>query len=84
MGAKARMGGLHACCGQIAAPVPFIGLLCYMRPYGVQDNVPGYFEEMGVFLYENSLVSSLKEVAGPVVPFIESLGIYTVHLPHAD
>lgn len=55
-----------------------------MRPNRVQDNVSGYFKEVGVFLNENSLISSLKEMAGSVVPFVESLGIYAVHLPHAD
>jgi hypothetical protein len=72
-----------SCCA-ITAPDPFFRPLHCCRPDRVEYHISARLKKMTIPLHENPLKSSLKEVSYPPVPLIESLGVDTVQLPHAN
>jgi len=75
---KTRVGLFLTCCCKIAGPFPILGLFDYSCADGIQHHVTAYFKEMAVLLDKNGLIPALEEMAGPIAPFIECLGIDAV------
>jgi hypothetical protein len=49
---------------------PFSGFFHHARPYRVKHNIPAKFKEVVLFLHQNGLISSLKEIPGFIVSSI--------------
>ena len=65
---------LSRCC-TIAGPFPILGFFEHSCADRIQHYITAYFKEMAVFLDENGLIPALEEMAGPIAPFIECLGV---------
>ena len=71
-------------CHTVAGPRIVVRFLHHFCPYGIQDHISAYFQEVAILLDQDRLVPALEQVAVPTVAFVEELGVNAVYLPHAD
>ena len=77
-GSQTRRGLLLPRRGTVAASSPLSQVFYPMRTDRIQNDIPTHVEQVAVFLDENGFVPSLEEMAGPLVPFVKSLGVDTI------
>ncbi len=70
--------------GQVAGPGILLWRLDHLGPHRIQDHIPANLKKMAVLLDQDGFVSSLKEMTGPSVPFVEELGVHSIQLSHAN
>ena len=68
---------------EVTAPALVAWQFHHACAYGIENDIPGQFEKIGVSIDQDRLVSSLKKMSATVVPMIRCLGIDTVQLPHS-
>src|SRR4030042_2426010 len=73
-----RIGFLHACHSSVTTPSPSLRRLDYFGPDRIQHHISTDLKQMGLFLYKNGLVSSLKNMPYGIMPFIKTNCIDTV------
>src|SRR4030042_444277 len=73
-----RMGFLHACHSSVTTPSPSLRSLDYFAPDSIPHNISTDLKQMGLFLYKNSLVPSLKNMPYGIMSLIKTNGIDTV------
>jgi len=48
----------------------------------IQNNIPHKLQQIALFVNENGLEPSLKDVPNPIMPTIEALGVHPVQMSH--
>src|SRR5258707_8686983 len=66
---------LQACDGGVPAPANLFRSFDHVSPNGIQGDIAENFQQVGFFVDEESLESSLEEMPSTLVAPIESLGV---------
>ena len=81
---QAEMGLLPARGRPIAAHRHSLGSWAKHGPYRIQHHITAGLQEVALLLYQDGLVSALKEMSHTLMPLVEMLGVDPIELPHSE